>query len=151
MINKWCWFRLGDFPPALLLDYLRLRAAVFVVEQACLYADIDDLDSISWHLLGLNEAGRVLAGLRLVPPGLKYPEPSLGRVVLDPAVRGAGLGCDLVLAGLQESARRWPGQGNRISAQSRLQHFYARCGFLRTGPEYLEDGIPHIEMHWPAP
>ena len=83
-------------------------------------------------------------------PGLKYAEPSIGRVVLDKALRGSGVADELVRQGLQRAAAAWPGQGNRISAQAHLQRFYARHGFAVAGEVYLEDTLPHIEM-WRPP
>jgi ElaA protein len=91
-----------------------------------------------------------LACARLVDPGVKYAEPSMGRVVTTAAGRGAGLGRELVARVLRLSSERFPGQGNRISAQSYLRGFYGSFGYQAVGEEYLEDGIPHIEMLVPA-
>jgi ElaA protein len=99
----------------------------------------------------LDEEDRLQAALRLVPPGLKYAEASLGRVVTSTAVRGSGQGHALVAQGLRESALIYPGHGLRISAQAHLQRFYEAHGFRAEGETYLEDDIPHIEMSRPAP
>lgn len=146
----WTRARLPDLSAVQLLAWLALRARVFVVEQRCAYQDPDALDACAWHLLGHDAAGTLRAGLRLVDPGAKYAEPSIGRVVLDGALRGSGLADALLAEGLHLAAEAWPGQGNRISAQAHLQRYYARHGYVPVGAEYLEDDIPHIEM-WRAP
>jgi ElaA protein len=148
---SWSWQRFGDLGVDGLYDLLALRAAIFVVEQACAYLDPDGIDRHSWHLLGRDAAGALRAGLRLADPGIKYAEPSMGRVVLDQALRGSGLADRLVAEGLRRAAAAWPGQGNRISAQAHLQRFYGRHGYQPVGEPYLEDDIPHIEMWRPAP
>lgn len=142
----WTWRALSDFDALTLFDYLRLRQDVFVVEQTCAYPDMDDYDAPSLHLTGQDDAGRLLGCLRLVPPGLKYAEPSLGRVVIAPVARGTGMGHLLIAEALRQAAARYPGQGQRIGAQAHLERFYGRHGFIRTGDEYDEDGIAHIDM-----
>lgn len=145
----WRWYSFADFDTPTLFQYLRLRQQVFVVEQACAYPDIDDLDLVSTHLLAWS--GNVLvACLRLVPPGLKYAEPSLGRVIAAPELRGTGLGYTLIVAGLKGATEQYPDMNNCIGAQSHLQSFYARHGFVTVSDEYEEDGILHIDMLWPA-
>lgn len=147
----WSWQRFADLGVDGLYDLLALRAAIFVVEQTCAYLDPDGIDRHSWHLLGRDGTGALRAGLRLVDPGVKYAEPSMGRVVLDQPLRGSGLADQLVAEGLRRAALAWPGQGNRISAQAHLQRFYGRHGYQPVGEPYLEDDIPHIEMWRPAP
>lgn len=147
----WAWRRFADLRTDDVYDLLALRAAVFVVEQTCAYLDPDGLDRHSWHLLGRDGTGALRACLRLVDPGLKYTEPSMGRVVLDAALRGSGLADQLVAEGLRRAAAAWPSQGNRISAQAHLQRFYGRHGFQPVGDIYSEDDIPHIQMWRPAP
>ena len=147
----WSWQRFGGLTADDVYDLLALRAAVFVVEQACAYLDPDGLDRQSWHLLGRDGTGALRACLRVVDPGLKYAEPSMGRVVLDQALRGNGLADQLVAEGLRQAAAAWPGQANRISAQAHLQRFYARHGFQPVGDVYSEDDIPHIQMWRPTP
>ena len=146
----WTWQRFGGLAADDVYDLLALRAAVFVVEQACAYLDPDGLDRQSWHLLGRDGTGALRACLRVVDPGLKYAEPSMGRVVLDQALRGSGLADALVAEGLRRTAAVWPGQANRISAQAHLQRFYARHGYQPVGDVYSEDDIPHIQMLRPA-
>jgi ElaA protein len=144
---NWTWQRFADLGVDNLHDALQLRARVFILEQGP-YLDVDGHDRASWHLLGRDEAGTLLVYLRVVDPGVKYAEPSIGRVVTAPEVRGTGLGRTLMREGLAGCARHWPRQAVRISAQARLQRFYVGLGFSPVSDEYLEDGIPHIEMLW---
>jgi ElaA protein len=116
-----------------------------VLEQGP-YLDLDGFDRPSWHLLGRDGAGALQAYLRVVDPGLKYAEPSIGRVITAPEVRGSGLGRQLVGEGVARCLAAWPGQGIRISAQAHLERFYAEFGFVRVGVAYLEDRILHLEM-----
>lgn len=146
----WIWRRFDGLSVGDLYDLLALRAAVFVVEQACAYLDPDGVDRRSWHLLGRDERGALRACLRLVDPGVKYAEPSIGRVVLDRALRGSGLADQLLAEGLRRADATWPGQGNRISAQAHLQRFYSRHGYRPVGAVYDEDDIPHIQMWRPV-
>ena len=149
MTLSWTWQRFPDLGVDNLYDLLALRCRVFILEQGP-YLDLDGVDRQSWHLLGRDAAGEARACLRLVDPGIKYAEPSMGRVVLDKVLRGSGLADVLVAQGLAHADAAWPGRGNRISAQAHLQRFYGRHGFVPVGETYLEDGIPHIEM-WRAP
>lgn len=139
-----------------LYDALQLRARVFILEQGP-YLDPDGLDRHSLHLLGRLAApwgelptGEAVLYLRVVDPGLKYDEPSIGRVVVHAALRGTGLGRTLVAEGLRHTDAAWPGQANRISAQAHLQRFYAEFGYAPVGEPYGEDNIPHIQMLRPA-
>lgn len=141
----WTWSRFGDLGVDALYDALALRCRVFILEQGP-FLDPDGVDRHCWHLLGRDAAGTLQACLRAVDPGVKYAEPSIGRVVTSPETRGTGLGRALFAEGLRRCADVWPGQGLRISAQARLQRFYAGFGFAVVGQPYLEDGIPHLEM-----
>ncbi|URI11222.1 GNAT family N-acetyltransferase [Aquincola tertiaricarbonis] len=147
----WTWTRFEGLGLQGLYQALALRAEVFVVEQRCAYQDVDGLDPQSWHLLGHDAAGRLMAYLRVVDPGLKYDEPSIGRVVTAPQARGTGAGQALMREGLARCQAAWPGRAVRISAQAHLQRFYGALGFEPVGDTYLEDDIPHIEMLCPAP
>ena len=141
----WTWQRFGDLGVDGVYDMLALRARVFVLEQGP-YLDPDGADRSAWHLLGRNAAGALLAYLRVVDPGVKFDEVSIGRVVVDAALRGQGVGHALMRDGLARCEAAWPGRPIRISAQSHLQGFYRRHGFAVASDEYLEDGIPHIQM-----
>lgn len=128
-----------------LYDILALRCKVFIVEQGP-YLDVDGLDQHSWHLLGRDESGELLLYLRVVDPGLKYDEPSIGRVVIDKRVRGTGLGRVMMGEAVRRCDEAWPGRANRISAQAHLARFYGEFGYVPVGEPYLEDNIPHQEM-----
>ena len=146
----WTWARFDDLGVHALHDTLALRCQVFILEQGP-YQDPDGADKHSWHLLGYDGAGALQASLRVVDPGVKYPEPSIGRVVTAKAVRGTGTGHALMQEGLARCWQVWPGLGVRISAQAHLQGFYGSFGFVAVSEEYLEDDIPHVEMLWSPP
>jgi ElaA protein len=146
---KWQWRRFAELGVDDLYDALQLRCRVFILEQGP-YLDPDGIDRHAWHLLGRDAQGALVATLRLVDPGAKYAEPSIGRVVTAPEVRGIGLGRALTAEGLAGCDRLWPGRALRISAQAHLERFYSGFGFARVGDNYLEDGIPHVEMLRPA-
>jgi ElaA protein len=150
MMLTWQWTRFGGLSGDDVYDMLALRSVIFVVEQDCVYLDPDGLDRDAWHLLGRDGAGRLLAYVRVVDPGLKYTPPSIGRVVVDPSQRGTGLGHVLVAEALRRCEATWPGQPNRIGAQARLRGFYGRHGFVADGEVYLEDDIEHIDMERPG-
>ena len=147
---NWTYCRFSELGVDDLYDALALRAQVFVVEQACIFQDADGVDRHSGHLLGRDEAGALLAYLRVVDPGVKYAEASIGRVITTLATRGSGLGRALVAQGVARCTAAWPGQAMRINAQSRLERFYGDFGFARDGADYIEDGIPHCEMVRPG-
>lgn len=143
----WQCARLPELTALELARIYRARQKVFSVEQDCVYLDADEADEQSYHLAAWSPAhAEPLAYARLVDPGVKYTEPSMGRVITTPAARGTGLGRELVRRVLALSDEVFAGQGIRISAQSRLQRFYNEVGFVAVGDDYMEDGIPHIEM-----
>jgi ElaA protein len=142
---NWTWARFGELGVDNLYDALALRCRVFILEQGP-YLDPDGVDRDSWHLLGRDDAGTLQAYLRVVDPGVKYAEPSLGRVITSAETRGTGLGRVLVGEGVRRCLQAWPGQGIRISAQAHLERFYGSFGFVGVGEPYLEDNIPHLEM-----
>ena len=145
----WAYLRFSELGVDNLYDALALRCRVFILEQGP-YLDPDGVDPFSGHLLGRDDAGVLQAYLRVVDPGVKYAEPSLGRVITSPEMRRTGLGRQLTAEGIARCTAAWPGQGIRISAQARLERFYADFGFVRQGPDYLEDGIPHTAMLRPG-
>lgn len=142
---NWLVCRWEDLSAPLLHGMLQLRQAVFVVEQTCPYLDLDGADLDAWHVLG-EEGGEVKACARLLAPGVKYDEASIGRVCTALDVRGRGVGRELMAQCMGALQRIWPDESVRISAQSYLIPFYASLGFETTGHAYLEDGIPHEEM-----
>ncbi len=142
------------------------RQQVFGVEQQCAYLDVDGLDAQAFHLaawpLGdavAHSAGQAFAATaqrmpcayaRVLSPGVKYAEPAIGRVLTTQAGRGVGLGRELMQRAVAHAVTAFPGQGIRISAQRYLTAFYQSLGFVLTGHDYLEDGIPHREMWRPG-
>ncbi len=131
-----------------LYDILQLRSAVFVIEQQCIYQDMDGKDAYGLHLTGYLEDGTLAAYARLLPAGISYTEASIGRVVTHSAHRKSGFGKLLMQTAIQEILQLWPDKGIRISAQLYLLEFYRSLGFKETGESYLEDDIPHIEMYY---
>lgn len=124
---------------------LRLRTEVFVVEQQCIFQDMDNKDQQCHHLLGwLDE--QLAACTRIVPPGLSYTFPSIGRVVTSPAARGKGMGRELMDKSIQVLESLYGNGPIRIGAQLYLKEFYGSFGFEQTSDIYDEDGIDHIEM-----
>ena len=146
---NWQWHRFADLGVDNLYDALALRCRVFILEQGA-FLDPDGVDREAWHLLGRDEAGLLQAYCRVVDPGVKYTEPSIGRVITSIERRATGLGRTLFGEAVQRCEATWPGLGIRISAQSRLERFYTTFGFMRAAPDYLEDGIPHAEMIKPV-
>lgn len=143
----WRWCRFDALSVHELNNIFMARQQVFSLEQQCIYLDADGFDEHSHHLAAWSAAARVpLAYARVVAPGLKYTEASIGRVITTAAGRGSGLGRELVRRAVAHCEQVHPGRGIRISAQSRLEAFYAGFGFSIVGERYMEDGIPHTEM-----
>jgi ElaA protein len=132
-----------------LYDVMQLRSGVFVVEQQCCYQDADGVDKSCVHLLGRLPSGQLACCLRIVPPGHKYAEASIGRVVVSSDCRGYGIGRSLMTRGIQITEDEYPALGIRLAAQKYLERFYQSLGFTKTSDDYLEDGIPHLEMYRP--
>jgi ElaA protein len=128
-----------------LYSILAARSAVFVVEQNCPYQDMDGVDEHCMHLVAWHEKD-VAACLRIVPPGIKFGEPSIGRVITAQMFRGTGLGRELMRRGVQQLDELYPSRPSRIGAQAHLQKFYSEFGYVTHSEIYLEDGIPHVEM-----
>ncbi len=135
---------------AQLYAILRARAEVFIVEQNCVFQDMDNIDSQSHHLIGWGAPNEVAAYLRVVAPGVKYDEVSIGRVITTAPYRGTGLGREMTKRGVEEASKLYAQHGLRISAQAYLEKFYNGFGFHTVSEPYDEDGIPHIEMLRPA-
>ena len=127
-------------------DVMQLRSRVFVVEQTCPFLDADGLDLKCWHVLGRDQAGALVATARIVPPGISYEEPAIGRVVTAPEVRRTGAGRALMTSAIDQVKRLYPGQSIKLGAQRYLEKFYRSFGFKQVGEPYDEDGIAHIHM-----
>lgn len=124
---------------------LQLRSSVFVVEQNCVFLDQDNKDQHCHHLLIFSQ-DQLVGYSRLVPAGLSYPEMAIGRVVIEPSVRGRGLGKILMELAIQYCRQLFGTGAIRIGAQTYALAFYAALGFVPDGEIYEEDGIEHIEM-----
>jgi ElaA protein len=124
---------------------LRLRSEVFVVEQNCVFLDMDNKDQASLHICGWVD-NRLVAYTRLVPAGVAYEEASIGRVITSPEARGTGAGRKLMEKSIQLLYDAWGRQPIRLGAQVYLKKFYESLGFEQVSDIYIEDGIPHIEM-----
>lgn len=142
------WFEFDAMPARLLYGVLALRQRVFVLEQNCLYPDIDGRDPAARHLAALTDDGAVIGCLRLFGPDAAQAGDGarIGRLVTAHDARGQGVAAALLREALAEQARRWPGMATVISAQAHLQDYYRRFGFTAEGGIYDEDGIPHIVM-----
>ena len=139
-----------ELSPRALYEVLRLRSAVFVVEQDCAYQDLDGLDERAGHVL-VPDARGLVAYARVLPPGTAHGHAcALGRVITAAAARGEGLGRHVVRRGIDECRRRWPAHDVVIHAQTYLLRFYRSLGFAEEGAEFLEDGLPHIAMRLAA-
>lgn len=141
----WKIMKLEEMSALQLYRIMKLRSEVFVVEQSCAYLDPDGADERSDHLF-LEEKGEILAYCRILPRGITFPEVSIGRVVVSEKLRGQGISrkmmkraMDYVITELKESEIQ-------ISAQAYLVAFYSGLGFQAVSEEYLEDGIPHVDM-----
>lgn len=141
----WHYLAFDELTHAVLYSVLQLRSDVFVIEQACLFQDMDGADANAMHVLGMRE-GRLVAYARCFAVGFLYPQASLGRVLTHASVRGTGVGHALVQEALTRMLRQWAPPVIKISAQAHLEAFYRQHGFVKTGLPYLEDGIPHLDM-----
>jgi ElaA protein len=138
-----------DMAAADLYQVLYHRQQVFVLEQKCLYPDIDNYDQDAHHLTAwiAKDGKRELAAcLRVIAPGVKYREMSLGRILSTQAARGTGIGRQLVAQGITYAESLYPGHACRIGAQQYLEQFYGSFGFKTVSEPYDEDGIMHVEM-----
>ena len=146
-VLDWRWRRFDALTVHELQGIHVARQRVFVIEQACAFLDADAHDANAYHLAAWRRGeAEPVAYARVLDPGEKYPEVSIGRVVTAASVRRSGLGRDLMVRAIAGAAVAWPGAAIRISAQSRLEGFYEDFGFVVTGERYLEDGIEHTEM-----
>ena len=144
-MTNWTDKKFDDLTPHELYAILQLRSEVFVVEQNCVFQDMDNKDQASHHLMGW-QGKKLVACSRIVPAGISYVEFSIGRIVSSPSVRGQGIGRVLVDKSIQ-LAYGLHGKGViRIGAQYYLRDFYESFGFQKAGDIYLEDGIEHVEM-----
>lgn len=129
-----------------LYDVLQLRSEVFVVEQDCVYQDIDGKDRKALHVIGTDENKKVVAYTRPFNAGDYFEKASIGRVVVSESARAFGYGHEIIKASMAAIKEEYQTEKIKISAQTYLRKFYNSHGFAQIGEEYLEDGIPHITM-----
>ena len=128
-----------------LYQILRLRSEVFVVEQDCIYQDLDNKDQISVHIF-IKEKHEIVAYTRIFKSGDYYKNPSIGRVVVSKKKRGKELGKKIMISSIDYIKENLKGDKIELSAQKYLDKFYKDLGFYKIGEDYLEDGIPHQRM-----
>lgn len=126
-----------------LYNILKSRVDIFVVEQNCPYKEIDDKDQMSYHVF-YHDGDEILAYLRVVPPGVSFECPALGRVIT--VRRGVGLGMKILLEGIRVAKEKFGSAIIKFEAQVYAKGFYEKAGFKQISDEFLEDGIPHIIM-----
>jgi ElaA protein len=157
---QWSCLPYVQAPPLTLYQALALRSSVFVLEQQCLYLDLDGADAQALIVAGsmqapcgagatghpADNAETVVATARILAPGTRFAEPSIGRVCVSAAHRGLGIGRELVTVSIAAARRHHPGHAVRIAAQSHLAVFYESLGFAADSAPYLEDGIAHVDM-----
>ncbi len=142
----WHFKEFNDLTASELYEIFHLRVEVFMLEQNCLYNEVDGKDPKCSHLWCTME-GKIIAYCRIVPPGISYEEfPSIGRVVSNPEFRHLKLGHKLMRNSIEIIENHFHTSQIKISAQSYLKNFYEKYGFKQVSDEYLEDGLPHMEM-----
>jgi ElaA protein len=142
----WQCAHFSEFSAAQLYAVLSMRSEVFIVEQNCVYQDMDGVDIDCLHVIGWTSDQQVAAYMRIVPPGRKFAEVSLGRVITSNTARGTGIGKQLLTRGLELIAAHYPGLAIRIHAQAYLEKFYGTFGFVTVSDVFMEDNIPHCVM-----
>ena len=128
-----------------LYSILRLRSEIFVVEQNCVYQDLDNKDLDGYHLMAI-ENGELIGYLRILNKGVSYKEASIGRVVVKKEYRRKKLGLEIINKGIDFIINTLQEKEVRISAQVYAKNLYKKAGFVEVSEEYLEDDIPHVEM-----
>ena len=136
----------SDISAAHFHDIVALRIKIFVIEQNCPYQELDGKDKDAIHLYYMDSEDTVVAATRILPVKISYEEVSIGRVVVAEELRGTGLGHELMKQSMLCVKAQFGNVDVRLSAQKHLEHYYEKHGFKSTGKEYLEDGIPHVEM-----
>ena len=128
-----------------LYQMLKLRQEVFIIEQACIYPDIDNRDESAHHLIALDH-GKIIGCLRILGKGAVFEEASIGRVVVSECCRGRGIAKKMMQQAIQFIGSAQKEKYIKISAQTYVVPFYSSLGFEAVSEEYLEDGIPHVDM-----
>ena len=141
----WRLKKFDELTPQELYSILQLRNDVFVVELNCVFQDADNKDQFSYHLMGWD-GEKLIAYSRIIPPGIVYEFPSIGRVVTSPLSRRNGSGKILMNESIKAIQKLFGEAAIELGAQLYLKKFYESFGFIQSGEIYLEDGIQHIEM-----
>ncbi|HCW68016.1 MAG TPA: GNAT family N-acetyltransferase [Thalassospira lucentensis] len=151
----WVSCRFDEMTPHQVYSLLKLRQQIFIIEQECIFPEIDGLDPLCDHIIALD-GGTVLAAVRIVGPGVdpdhlkQGDRPAIGRVVASEALRGKGMGRQLMTHAIDHCDQKFSGKAIYLNAQLYLKKFYEDLGFIQFGEVYEEDGIPHICMERPA-
>lgn len=132
-----------------LYDIIRLRLEVFVVEQDCVYQDLDDKDQVSYHLF-VRDNDEIIAVLRILPENVSYEEMAIGRVIVKKSYRGRGISKEMMNKAIDFIVNDLGKNKIRLSGQAYLTDFYISLGFRKVSDEYLEDGIKHYEFLFEA-
>jgi len=152
---NWVICRFEDMSPLQVYSLLKLRQQIFIIEQECIFPEIDGLDPVCLHILAWD-GDDVLAAARIVGPGLdpdhaaQGDRPAIGRVVTSEVLRGQGVGRVLMARAIEACADNFAGKPIYLNAQLYLRDFYQGLGFVQFGDKYDEDGIAHISMERPA-
>ncbi len=143
---NWVYKSYDELTKNELHDILKARVDVFVVEQNCPYPEVDGDDPQADHFWLEDENGQLLAYCRLFSPGVKYEEPSIGRILVVKDVRGKGYATELMTRAISILKDQHGENAIKIQAQEYLLDFYGSFGFRGVSESYLEDGIPHVDM-----
>ena len=151
----WISCQFDEMTPLQIYSLLKLRQQIFIIEQECIFPEIDGLDPQCDHIIAFD-GNDVLGAVRIVGPGIdpdhveQGDRPAIGRVVADEKLRGQGIGRQLMTRSIDHCSQRYPGKAIYLNAQLYLKNFYEGLGFVQFGDVYEEDGIPHICMERPA-
>ncbi|KAF1024679.1 MAG: hypothetical protein GAK40_01507 [Burkholderia plantarii] len=143
---EWRWRSFADLSAREVYAILEARSAVFVVEQTCVYGDIDGADLDAWHLGAHHRDGRLAGYLRVLLPDASSPDIRIGRVLTTAPFRGIGLGNALLANAIERIRTQWPATPISLHAQAHLQRYYGAFGFAPNSEVHDEDGIPHVWM-----
>ena len=143
----WTYKAFNELSTVELYKILQLRSEVFVVEQSCVYQDVDDKDMKSHHLSAWDN-DVLVAYCRILPPGISFKDASIGRVLTAKNYRKTGAGRELMQRGITAALKQYGCSQITIGAQLYLKIFYGSLGFEQISEMYLEDGIPHIDMQY---
>jgi ElaA protein len=139
------WYQLEEMGSIILYDMLALRQGIFVVEQSCIYHDLDGLDKSAQHLL-VRQHGEIVACLRLLTPDSQHESLRIGRVAVSADSRSKGIAGAMMRKAIEKAQQDFSTTVICLNAQTYLEEFYESLGFRVSGEPFLEDGIPHIHM-----